>query len=184
MCPQIIYNRFYGIKAAFTPYLPQEQNSGVSFRPIFFMVLSNYFFKDVYLDSFIGPFFFYASAMERTAFTYRFGASVLFCYSICSPVEPVQGELFLPRAAAFFPIFIIWHGIPLSPFSFAFYTIINEDFWDKTPCIRRSLSMPCKQNIADKIIYIFAPQLPAEFNFVILCLACSLCSLRTAPGLR
>lgn len=70
----------------------------MSFRPIFFMILFNYFFKDVYLDSFIRPFFSYASAMERTAFTYRFGASVLFCYSICGPVEPVQGELFLPRA--------------------------------------------------------------------------------------
>ena len=100
-------------KAAFTPYLPQEQNSGVSFRPIFFMVLFNYFFKDVYLDSFIRPFFSYASAMERTAFTYRFGASLLFCYSICSPVEPVQGELFLPRADKDIFLFVILKVFPL-----------------------------------------------------------------------
>ena len=95
-----------------------------------------------------------------------------------------RGSSFFPGLRLFFLFSLFGMEFPLSPFSFAFYTIINEDFGDKTPCIRRSLSMPCKQNIADKIIYIFASQLPAEFNFVILCLACSLCSLLTALGLR
>lgn len=87
-----------GCEATLTPYLPQQQNFCMPFRSIFFMVLFNDFFKYIYLDSFIRPFFSYAPAVERTVFTYRFGASVLFCHSICSSIEPVQGELFFSRA--------------------------------------------------------------------------------------
>lgn len=43
-------------KASFTPYLPQEQNLGMPFRAVFFMILFYDFFKDIYLNSFIRPF--------------------------------------------------------------------------------------------------------------------------------
>lgn len=77
------------------------------------MILFNHFFKDIYLDSFIRPFFSYASTMQRTVFTYRFGASVLFCHCICSSVEPVQGELFFPGADKSIFLFILLKVFPL-----------------------------------------------------------------------
>ena len=44
----------------------------------------------------------------RTIFTSRFGASVLFCHSICSSIEPVQGKLFFSRAdKGIFPLVIL-----------------------------------------------------------------------------
>lgn len=85
-------------KTALTPYLPEEQNSGVPFRAVFFMILFYGFFKDIYLDPFIRSLFPYASAAQGTVFTYRFRTPVFFRHCICSSVKPVQGQLFFPWA--------------------------------------------------------------------------------------
>ena len=79
-----------GCEAALTPYLPQQQNFCMPFRSIFFMVLFNDFFKYIYLDSFIRPFFSYAPAVEMTVFTYRFGAPVRIFSLVILKVFPLK----------------------------------------------------------------------------------------------